>query len=122
MHRELDPTKDIISVHQMGKVGSTSVYHTLQEALPGYHIFHTHQYHAETILKVMRKAITDDHRIPPHLHDSLKFRYWVQVATRAIARGAEKRAPQVHIISMVRDPVARNMSALFENIGRWLKR
>lgn len=120
---QLDPARDVISVHQMGKVGSTSVFHTLQAALPDFPVFHTHHYTAETILKVARKTMSDEGQLPPHLRDSVLFRDWVRKAAKSRERGRKiPRGPFIHLISMVRDPISRNMSAFFENIERWLAR
>ncbi len=79
-----------IFVFQMGKVASTSIYRMLSESeYPGV-ILHSHTFDCF-------------HRSPD---------------VRAFCRFYRRNQPSVKIISLVREPVSRNISAFFQNMRR----
>jgi hypothetical protein len=95
---------------QMGKVGSTSVLHSLRARSPSYDLFHVHvlshdwikkvYYHYRYASRVHGHAIVSGHM--------LSSMYLRGLLDREFDRHEWK------IISLVRDPVARNVSAFFE--------
>lgn len=78
-----------VFVFQMGKVGSTTIYLNLLRFYPGA-VVHGHSFQ-------------DDHK-----------RYQV----RRLYQWAGVDKKPIHIISLVREPIARNVSALFQNYQR----
>lgn len=90
-----------ILIHQMGKVGSTSVYKTLCRKWPNKRIFHTHFLNSDRIARFIDKEpMGKSHRY-------VIEREW-------ILRHLD-RFQSIYIITLVRDPVARNISAYFQN-------
>lgn len=96
-----------IVVFQMGKVGSSSIVEALRTA-GDTPVFHVHSLTAEGLAYLRR-------------FDELRGRspgehYWSgEFLRRRLARGTVR--PQV--VSVVRDPVARNVSAWFQALDLW---
>jgi hypothetical protein len=78
-----------VFVFQMGKVGSTSIYLNLVRFYPGA-VVHSHNF-------------LEDHK-----------RY----QTRRLYRWAVTDKKPIQIVSLVREPISRNISALFQNYQR----
>ena len=78
-----------VLVFQMGKVGSSSVYFSLNDSYPGA-VAHAHW-------------LTDDHHL------------W---RVRRIHRHAVTKGRPLNIVSLTREPVARNVSVFFQNFER----
>lgn len=93
--------EDPIVVAQMGKVSSKSVSNAL-EGLGGsvYHVHHLCRDRLRTIAETYETA----GKVPPHIARSY------EVLEKIVDRGKPAR-----VISMVRDPIARNISAFFQN-------
>lgn len=92
-----------VLIHTYGKVGSTAI-HTAISALPGFGSFQTHFISEEGVAEARR--IHQEHdRDPIHLKLGEALR-------AALAAEPERR---VRVITLVRDPVARAVSDLFEN-------
>ncbi|MES2982884.1 MAG: putative capsular polysaccharide synthesis family protein [Verrucomicrobiota bacterium] len=96
------PDKPVL-VHTYGKVGSTAI-HTSIRQLPGFVSFKTH-YISEAGVDQARCMLLEHERDPIHLQ------------LGEALRAALKKHPQkkVWVITLVRDPVARAVSDLFEN-------
>lgn len=88
-----------ILVWTMGKVGTTTVSRALARA--GVQALHMHSVHTE----VHNRVVARSRGVPPHVKASL----------RALEL-LKKETEPVRIISMIRDPIARNISAFFENV------
>jgi hypothetical protein len=94
-------------VWQMGKVGSSTIYASLGEALPDAPLFHIHMLTEEMLKKGElyqksqqkgNKAFEFNRCLREAFLDSLESgRHW-------------------RIVSIVREPVARNLSAFFQNL------
>jgi hypothetical protein len=78
-----------IFIYQMGKVASTSIYHSLSRLYPGV-VLHAHDF----------SAAHEDWRI------------------RRLYRSVLSRKRPLNIISLIREPIGRNVSAFFENFLR----
>lgn len=78
-----------VFVYQMGKVGSLSVYYNLVRFYPGV-VVHSHNF-------------VEDHP---------------RCQTRRLYRWAVTEKNPIYIISLVREPISRNISALFQNYQR----
>lgn len=109
---------DIVCVHQMGKVGSTTVAHTLQRILPGRPVYQTHVLSELGVLRAMESwmesPLAPRLRLADHVVSSIELR----------ARFRPLAAPtNWHLISLVREPLGRNVSAFFQNLHkRWIHR
>ena len=80
-----------VLVYQMGKVGSSSIYHPLKKLYPGV-VAHTHQFNQNAWYWEVRK-----------LHE-------------LFYSGKQK---QFKIISLIREPVGRNMSEFFHRFTQY---
>jgi hypothetical protein len=73
-------------IYQMGKVGSKSIYHSLSKSYPGI-VLHVHDF----------SPAHEDWRV------------------RRLHRWAHAKERPINLISLVREPIGRNISAFFEN-------
>jgi hypothetical protein len=87
---------------QMGKVGSTSIWDALQQA--GVRPIQLHVLDPARISRIVREHEDRGFAPPDHIVDAKRLQ-------ALIANPNQK----FRIISLVRDPVARNLSALFES-------
>jgi Putative capsular polysaccharide synthesis protein len=100
-----------IVIYQMGKVGSSAVHRSLAAAFPDRPLWHVHTLAPEHVaaMREVHERESGPYRLPRHwiLEDAL---------SRALthARGA---AP-CGVVSLVRDPIARELSSLFQNPKR----
>lgn len=91
-----------ILVYQVGKVGSSTVYYSLKSA--GHRCEHVHRIAPENIEKV---AEDRRRRGLPVKDERLGL---------AIAHRLNRADGKVRIVTMVREPLSRNMSAFFQNL------
>jgi hypothetical protein len=95
-----------VLIWQMGKVGSSSVYQSIRRALPGTPIFHVHVL-SDTLIRrgeVYKRALQEGTKA--HLQN---------VALRkALLDTAGGR--RWKIITLVREPMGRNLSSFFQNL------
>ncbi len=91
-------------IHQMGRVGSTSIYNAVKN-IKQYRAYHTHILNVEKLRNFVRSRREKNLKIPNHVNDSFEV--------LATIIGHE---PHIKIISLVRDPMARNVSAFFNNL------
>lgn len=102
-------------IYQMGKVGSTSVHESLKaEDLP-FDIFHVHVLTHEWI-----KKINDQFRRASKIHGRAQVRQHV-LESEYLRSLLDRRDPEMEwrIISIVRDPVARNVSTFFQGLSTY---
>ena len=88
LERRLSRATPII-IYQMGKVGSTSIYHSLSKLYPGV-VLHAHDFSSQH----------EDWRV------------------RRLYRWARAGERSLNLISLIREPIGRNVSAFFENFLR----
>lgn len=104
---------DPVIIFQMGKVGSTAILASLEAAAPTKPVFHVH-FLSDQGLADARKRLASLHA------DNRNANTWCllesQFLRRKLARAASGRWK---VISLVRDPVARNISSFFFNIQRY---
>lgn len=91
-----------VLVWQMGKVGSTSIWDALQEQ--GLDPIQLHVLDPHRIGQIVREHDQRGFAVPQHIEDARRLQ-------DLIAHPDQK----FRIISLVRDPFARNLSALFES-------
>jgi hypothetical protein len=103
-----------ILIYQMGKVGSRSVVDALRAMKLGRPVYHVH---------FLNRANLD--RAERRLREAYGRRYnvnrWCLYESRFVLRHfIDRPAPGLTIISLVRDPVARNLSSFFQNVDRFI--
>jgi hypothetical protein len=99
--------KEIIVIHQMGKVGSSSVYNSLKSLRNDFAIFHTHFLNPERLQTHLTKIQQQGRKPENHLIESKALR-------EAISGNFGDK--NWKIITLVREPISRNISAFFQNI------
>jgi hypothetical protein len=92
----------IVVTHTYGKVGSTAIHKAISQ-LPGYASFQTHFISEEGVADALR--LHQDEHDPIHMLQGEALRLQMQ---------AHPDRP-IRVITLVRDPVARAVSDLFEN-------
>lgn len=103
--------KEPLLVFQMGKVGSTTVVRSLEAAGLDMAIYHAHVLTPGAMAKVekaYREHFAQMSLVPHHLWQS-------QYLSKQIDRGLEE-GKRWKVVTLVRDPVVRNVSAFFQNL------
>ncbi len=105
-----DSNKLPLVIYQMGKVGSSTIAKSLEGSLSQYAIYQIHVLSREWIEKVhsQYRYASKVHRNPviePHLLSSMYLRELID---------NESYAKPMKVISLVRDPIARNISCFFQ--------
>lgn len=105
--------KSPILIYQMGKVGSSTVYQSLKAQVPQRTIYHFHSIHPEVTNghKANNKKFIQAGEFHRILGTSFQ-----ELLHKRITDGKEK----FDIITLVREPVTRNLSAFFQNGYRWI--
>lgn len=98
-----------ILVYQMGKVGSRSVVRAIED-LTARPVYHIHQLDEKELQRLAEQNLKSGNEIKPH-----------------IKRGPEAKREIIDagkpadIVTLVREPISRNISAFFQNIGKYCK-
>lgn len=93
----------LVLVYQMGRVGSTALAHSLPGSI-----------HIHSLYGNMPCYVHDQ-----QIHSSLPRRL-NRTANNLLKRAALRSVENLKIISLVRDPLARNISMFFLNLPHWL--
>jgi hypothetical protein len=96
--------KKIILVYQMGKVGSRSIYYALQSSNE-FEVFHLHRMLPTSNCRQILHCLHHG-----NLESAVNERTWLELFEKLILAKRE-----VYVISSTREPIARNMSAYFQN-------
>jgi endo-alpha-1,4-polygalactosaminidase (GH114 family) len=104
LYETLKSKKKLVLVYQMGKVGSASIKTKLKE-YDDLAVYHIHRLNKKT----------NDLMIKMHLNNcnvelALQERKWKEISTFL-----QSEKPNLYIITAIRDPIARNISAFFQN-------
>ncbi len=91
---------NICIIYTMGKVGSSSVYHTLKEIMPYNDIFHVHFLSDYWLNEVL-----------PHTNHTNQ----IQFSKDLVKYINQKQHKRLKIISLVREPISRDISNIFQN-------
>jgi len=87
-----------------GKVGSASVYYTLKRQL-SYNVFHIHYLSEKGIEESKRLHLSSDRKsLPLHL-----------IVSQLLRKKLKSYNGKVNIITIVREPISREISAYFQN-------
>ena len=104
--------KQPILVYQMAKVGSRSVFESLKSTITDRPIYHFHILRPKSVStyeRWRRKSF-------PISMDGLPYVWRCQYLYQQITRGIRSNSKKWKVISLVRDPIARNISDFFQNI------
>ena len=93
-----------ILVHTMGKVGSSTVARSLNRSSIDLPVYHTHFLSQDGINRVEARYRDDGLMVPAHIRRSQDLRWRVS-----------KGETGWLVVSLVRDPIARSVSDLFQN-------
>jgi hypothetical protein len=99
-------------IYTMGKVGSSSVLHSLQQLDLDRPIYHLHSLASDPLAKLeaeLKPAFPD-----PQAMVSLHHVWRCQYVLDELARRPDRK---MQAISLIRDPLARNVSNFFQHIG-----
>ncbi|MGV2829104.1 putative capsular polysaccharide synthesis family protein [Myxosarcina sp. GI1(2024)] len=99
-----------VIVYQMGKVGSSTIVKSLQKLDLDFKVYHVHALSEQRIeeLENTYRAHFDRTRvIHSHLLESLYLRKQIK---------RNERQQKWKVITLVRDPIARNFSSFFQNV------
>ena len=113
--RRLAKARDEVMVYQMGKVGSSSIMASFNALNQGWFVHHIHNMIPESLERL--EAFTRQSFTRPLVTDKQRSSLLRQLISaeylRArLARSADGR--KLKVVTLVRDPVARNLSGLFE--------
>ena len=103
------PTQGVL-VHQPGKVGSSSLYQSMLYSLP-VPSYQTHSLNRET------PYLTDEH-VDDYDNEHSGWPVHVRKAQRFVYHYIRPGRP-IAVVTLIRDPIARNVSAFFQNIDRF---
>ena len=98
--------KKIVLLYQMGKVGSRSLDYSLKNNNETeVEVFHLHRMLPSSNLSHILKAVCNG-----NIPQAVTYRCWMEIFEKIILKKTK-----VYIISGVREPIARNISAFFQN-------
>lgn len=107
LRRHLKTGREICLVHQMGRVGSMTIVNSLKAACPELPIYHTHFLNPEYLQNRLRTEKRNWGIKNLHLRVS-------RILVRELNTALRNRSWK--IITIVREPVARNVSTFFHSI------
>ena len=109
VRRRFDVCGHAVLIYQMGKVGSTTIYETLRETVeaPVFHIHTLIPDRLDRLGAIQREAYPRTRSVQGHYLESRALLPYVTGA---------RPAPHWTVITLVRDPIARNLSAFFQTL------
>lgn len=113
-------SEEPVFVYQMGKVASTSIVKALSETDFGKRIYHTHFLTKEGIdffLTLKQKTYGDWQNIPA---PSRYYIFQTIFLNQQLKKRNNNSKKKLKIITLVRDPIAINVSGFFHNQDLWL--
>lgn len=99
---------NVILVHTMGKVGSSTIVKSFESLNENYNIFHTHFLNTKRLDTIMDKSGLSLKSLKGHFQDSKSF---LEIYSQDTNKAINYRG-----ITLVREPISRNISAFFQNI------
>ena len=103
------PLRKVVVVHTVGKVASSTIYYGAKATLVNHQLFHTHTLNPvrmERIVRVLQRHGNSLSIESGHIKDS-----------RDLAPILLDKSIEFKIITLIRDPIARDVSAFFENLN-----
>jgi hypothetical protein len=105
--------KDVILVYQMGKVGSRTIVDSLKEIKINKSIYHVHFLNNENIKK--------SQNILKNIYGfNFNVNKWCLYESNFIKKFILNKNRNIYIISLVREPISRNISSFFFNIEKFI--
>ncbi|MGF1521841.1 MAG: putative capsular polysaccharide synthesis family protein [Leptolyngbyaceae cyanobacterium] len=107
-------SSDKIIIYQMGKVGSTTIWDSLEALNLDIPIYHIHTLKPEIIQKAADKGRSD--------FPKLRFVYPEIVQSEYLRKQLDRNAIKTpwHVITLVRDPIAKTLSLFFQQLEQEL--
>lgn len=102
-----------IVIYQMGKVGSTSLYESLKERKPEASVYHVHFLSSNAVENALSLACNKYDRIGA-IHTHLTHSQYLR---KKLERGLDRENEKWKVITLVRDPIARDVSSFFQNLN-----
>jgi hypothetical protein len=102
----------IILVYQIGKVGSTTVYRTIEKIIKNYPVYHIHTLDPEKVDKNYNHINLYENYQKNYRWDAVKQ----TITSKHLISQLDKilKEKNLKVITIVRDPIAREISAFFE--------
>ncbi|HMB99842.1 MAG TPA: putative capsular polysaccharide synthesis family protein [Flavobacteriaceae bacterium] len=104
--------RDIVFIYQMGKVASSSIYSSLKAK--GKIVYHVHRLNETHIRELHIAQMKKSGNIESKVVD--------ERGVRLYNRYIKKNKKPIYILSMVRNPIDRNISAFFQNKEHFTKK
>ncbi len=107
LHRKYSKKDDLLFIYQMGKVGSKTVQNSLNTTnldIPIHHIHSFEKFRLDDAEKILKHEFQVDHNPRTTLWDSYFYRNKLKEL---------QESKNLKIITLVRDPIARNFSHFF---------
>jgi hypothetical protein len=103
-----------ILVYQMGKVGSSSIFDSIKSAGVYRPLFHIHFLNLSSIQNA-------EERLRKHFGNRGSVNRWALYESRFVLRRFLQRpVKNLKLVSLVREPVARNISSFFSNLDLFI--
>jgi len=96
--------KETVLIYTMGKVGSSSIYQSLNSS-DKFKPYHIHSLNKKVLLNLKQSLIKNQLKIEKHITES-----------ELILNSLSDSDKEVKIITLVRDPISRNIAAYFQNL------
>jgi SAM-dependent methyltransferase len=98
--------KKIVLIYQMGKVGS-STYKALLKKNNNYQVYHLHRMNYSSNEVMIENYINNG-----NVKLAIQEREWKEIANYILTK-----KPLLNVVTAVREPIARNISAYFQNLS-----
>ncbi len=103
--------KHTLLIYTMGKVGSTSIYESLKDNIEGFNLVHLHRLNKSYLKKreqFIKNEIYKNNKYSKHLYTDLLWK------PECVRQTISNKANELKIITLVREPISRNISLLFQ--------
>ena len=101
-----------VAIYQMGKTGSNTIVDYLAAVGADTPIYHVHSMTPGGFTYIRARSRRRGRARPGR-------NYWEGVFLRRKLRRTARSAPPWHVVSSIREPVARNLSAFFQSLDVW---
>lgn len=112
IEKELEAAHRCVLIYQMGRVASQTLNDTIRACLPGVPVYHVHWLNPDNIARA-------EARVRKHYGLIVKRHLLV---SRRLRRFIDRQGLEGHewlVVTMVRDPVARNLSEFFLDLDKY---
>lgn len=113
LEAQLGSRDPILLVHQMGRAGSMTTVNTLRNAGLNQSVFHTHWLNPKSVAKNLERV-----KDRPESRRPLNLRVSARISAQIRHEGADHR--DWKLVSVFREPIARNISVFFLCIDEYV--